>query len=148
MYSLSFTTASFKNEEDRLQKSYTTENIYRMCRFSGSSEKPRSYEEFLAGENATAGINGQIFYDSDSRILSERDVSALSKEQVRYAINEIYARHGYKFSDKELYDYYSKQEWYKPTDITAEEVMLIRNEANLADFKRQFSITDEIEKIY
>ncbi|MCR5673738.1 MAG: hypothetical protein K6F87_08515 [Lachnospiraceae bacterium] len=31
---------------------------------------------------------------------------------------------------------------------SAEEVMLIRNEANLADFKRQFSITDEIEKIY
>ncbi len=36
----------YTSEEDELQKGYVTECMYRMCGFSGSSQPPRSYEEY------------------------------------------------------------------------------------------------------
>ncbi|MCC8067202.1 MAG: Ig-like domain-containing protein [Clostridiales bacterium] len=38
------------SSEDYLEKSYVVENIYRMCSFSGSSYKARTYTQFLNGE--------------------------------------------------------------------------------------------------
>ena len=37
----------YRTEEERIQYAYVTENEYRMCGFSGSSQAARSYEEFL-----------------------------------------------------------------------------------------------------
>lgn len=37
----------YRTEEERIQYAYVTENEYRMCGFSGSSQTARSYEEFL-----------------------------------------------------------------------------------------------------
>lgn len=37
--------------EDKNQKWYYVECLYRMCEFSGSSRAPRTYEQYLKGEN-------------------------------------------------------------------------------------------------
>ena len=47
--------------------------------------------------------------------LTKKDVKGLSKDQCRYARNEIYARHGRKFTDKKLQDYFDNQSWYEGT---------------------------------
>lgn len=39
----------YTGSEDKLQKGYVTECIYRMCRFSGSTNLPRSYQEYKEG---------------------------------------------------------------------------------------------------
>ncbi len=36
----------YASEEDEMYKGYVTECMYRMCGFSGSSQPPRSYEEY------------------------------------------------------------------------------------------------------
>jgi len=56
-----------------------------------------------------------IFPNSDSERLTEEMVSSLSKSDIRLAINEIYARHGRKFSDKSLQEYFDKKGWYSGT---------------------------------
>lgn len=39
----------YTGSEDKLQKGYVTECIYRMCGFSGSTNRPRSYQEYKEG---------------------------------------------------------------------------------------------------
>lgn len=55
-----------------------------------------------------------IFSDSSTRYLTDNEVSSLSKEQLGYARNEIYARHGYVFKTEKYAQYFSSKSWYKP----------------------------------
>ncbi|MBJ8054802.1 YARHG domain-containing protein [Bacillus cereus] len=57
--------------------------------------------------------NGFIFPDSDIRKLTSADLTYLSKEQLKIARNEIYARHGHMFQTKDMQAYFSKQSWYR-----------------------------------
>ncbi len=56
-----------------------------------------------------------IFPDSDSRYLTRSDLSGLSKEELRLARNEIFARHGRIYDDENLNAYFSKRGWYHGT---------------------------------
>ena len=51
--------------------------------------------------------------DSASRYMTSEDLAPLSKEELRFARNEIFARHGRLFTDQELQDYFNAQSWYK-----------------------------------
>ena len=53
-----------------------------------------------------------ILPQSNERKLKKKDLRGLSKEELRLARNEIYARHGRMFSDQELQDYFDGQSWY------------------------------------
>ncbi len=55
-----------------------------------------------------------IFPDSDRRLLSEQDVSSLSKDDLRIARNEIFARRGRYFSAPDLTARFSRFAWYAP----------------------------------
>ena len=49
---------------------------------------------------------------SDSLYYITDELMALSKEELRLARNEIYARHGRKFESEDLNAYFSAQPWY------------------------------------
>lgn len=51
----------------------------------------------------------------DSRYLTEEDVLYWSEEQLRFARNEIYARHGRRFDDAALQEYFDSRSWYVGT---------------------------------
>ena len=55
-----------------------------------------------------------IFPDSDSRLLSEGDLSSLSKDDLRIARNEIFARRGRYFNAPDLTARFSRFAWYAP----------------------------------
>lgn len=56
-----------------------------------------------------------ILPDSDSRYLTDSDVRGLSANELMLARNEIYARHGRKFKDSELQNYFNSKSWYRGT---------------------------------
>ena len=58
---------------------------------------------------------GFIFPHSDKGLIGQWEVESLSDSELNYAINEIYARHGYIFRSAELVEYYSQCPWYTPT---------------------------------
>lgn len=60
---------------------------------------------------------GYIFPDSDSRLLGESDLKAMSTDELRVARNEIYARHGRFFKDVILVNYFSQFSWYQPRTL-------------------------------
>ncbi|MBR4719327.1 MAG: YARHG domain-containing protein [Lachnospiraceae bacterium] len=57
---------------------------------------------------------GYVLADSDTKVLDKSSLKNLSDEDLRLAINEIYARHGRKFKSSELQDYFNDKSWYTP----------------------------------
>lgn len=55
-----------------------------------------------------------IFPDSNSRYLSYEEVAAKGQQELVYARNEIFARHGRKFKSAELQAYFNSKSWYTP----------------------------------
>ncbi len=60
-----------------------------------------------------------IFYDSNTRYLTDAELSGLSAQELCYARNEIYARRGYIFASTELSDYFNAKNWYLGTATAA-----------------------------
>lgn len=56
-----------------------------------------------------------LIENSSSTYLSDSDICWMTPEQLRYAKNEIYARHGRKFDDAELQKWFDEQDWYNGT---------------------------------
>ncbi|MDY5498398.1 MAG: YARHG domain-containing protein [Anaerobutyricum sp.] len=55
-------------------------------------------------------ING-----SDSRYVTESDLSGLGSWELRCARNEIFSRHDRRFDNDELQNYFNSQAWYSGT---------------------------------
>ena len=53
-----------------------------------------------------------ILPNSSNKLITTNDLILLSAEELRIARNEIFARHGRKFSDQALQAYFDSQEWY------------------------------------
>lgn len=82
--------------------------------FTGTYE--RSIEQSLNEETASYDRHAEYFFhDSDSRYLTDQEVSVLSQEELRIAKNEIYARHGRIFTSDDLKEYFGAKSWYEGT---------------------------------
>ena len=77
---------------------------------------PKAYLHLKSGMINNNGLASEyIFWYSDKIRLQEEDISWLSKEELRAARNEIYARHGRKFDDPEIQERFNKCSWYQGT---------------------------------
>ena len=90
---------------------------------------------------AEEGVTGgdYILPESNSSYLTDADVSGLTLQQLNYAKNEIYARHGRKFDSKELQNYFGSKSWYNGTVNAADfkETVFNEYEKKNAEFLRQ-----------
>lgn len=59
-----------------------------------------------------------IFPDSNKVVEDSGDIEQLSDDDLRIAINEIYARHGYHFKSADLQEYFNSTRWYEDEGIT------------------------------
>lgn len=74
---------------------------------------------------------------SSTRLLTEADLGHLTHEQLCFARNEIYARHGREFTTKEVAEYFNRQSWYRatiPADQFSESKQLSSIERKNIDF--------------
>lgn len=74
-----------------------------------ASMEPIDAAEFYENEG---GISEYIFPFSDMFELYDYDLFGLTKEELRIARNEIYARHGRLFHDTKLQEYFDSCSWY------------------------------------
>lgn len=68
-----------------------------------------------SGGSSSSSNGDYVLPGSSSRYLSASEVKNLSGYQLMIARNEIYARHGRKFNDKDLQKYFNGKSWYKGT---------------------------------
>jgi hypothetical protein len=69
---------------------------------------------FVKNHSVAKRMPGEQFPETRSWIMSSWDVENWTPAQVRYAINEMYARHGADFLDKEIKRQFTAFEWYHP----------------------------------
>ncbi len=58
------------------------------------------------------GQPGIIFPFSSESLIDESIIENLTDDEIKYAINEIYARHGFIFQSADTVNYYNQYEWY------------------------------------
>ena len=83
-----------------------------------SNDNKKSSEQNSQSQKSTgnSGSNSDyILPQSSSQVLTNSDISGLSLQQLNYAKNEIYARHGRKFDSPELQNYFNSKSWYHGT---------------------------------
>lgn len=97
---------SYKHEDNVNEK---------LAAASETKKAEQENKEESSNENASEAENGMIFPDSSTAEINSEDLKKLSDEELRYAVNEIYARHGYIFKDDQLRTYYEQYDWYKET---------------------------------
>ncbi len=85
-----------------------------------------------SANNSDISIGYYIIPDSSSRYLTSSDIAGFSTEELKLARNEIYARHGRKFKNNDLQNYFNSQNWYTGT-IPADEF----SETLLNDFEKK-----------
>jgi hypothetical protein len=80
---------------------------------TSSSSSSKTTQETTISQNTTAPTERDfIFPDSETRRLTHEDLKDLPKWDLWIARNEIYARHGRQFSNKELQEYFNSKSWY------------------------------------
>ncbi|EDQ95683.1 YARHG domain-containing protein [Intestinibacter bartlettii] len=87
---------------------YTSKNEYNS--YTNNNEYNSYTRNNSSSSNKTGGYI--ISYSSDV-LLTSSDIQGLSKQQLRYARNEIYARHGRKFQSQDLRNYFNSKSWYR-----------------------------------
>ena len=67
-------------------------------------------------EDSQAAQTGDYFFrESDSRYLTDEELSRYSSSELELAKNEIYARHGRKFVTERIAEYFNSKSWYNGT---------------------------------
>lgn len=61
-----------------------------------------------------------VFSDSSSRRLSRDELIGLDESTLTIAINELFARHGRKFANQDLANYFNSKSWYNGTIAPAD----------------------------
>lgn len=79
-------------------------------------EEPPAEEEPEPEEAAEPESGGQWYFaDSAERLLTQDDIAGMTARDLKYARNEIYARHGRRFNSQELQSYFDSRDWYQGT---------------------------------
>lgn len=64
-------------------------------------------------DGSTATDSSYIFKNSSKQKLTRSDILSINKSLWPYARNEIYARHGYSFTESKYQKYFENKTWYK-----------------------------------
>lgn len=110
----------------------------------GSSDDSSASDNAEAAEVAMEDSNGYILPDSDSRKLKKSDLAGMTAQQLSYAKNEIYARHGRVFKSSELQDYFNEKDWYEENNDFKDED-LSKKEAENTEFIAAYQKDNDLE---
>ena len=89
---------------------------------TGSADEKSEMQDSQTTEDSQTVQNTEdyIFPNSSSVLLTDAEVSGISKDQLRIGRNEILARHGRRFNDQALQQYFDSKSWYNGTISTDE----------------------------
>jgi len=65
------------------------------------------------GEPESGAAGEYIFPESDTRLLTKEELEGMPADKLRYARNEIFARHGRLFDSAGLQEYFEEKDWYE-----------------------------------
>ena len=105
-------------EEEIVQGEIITETAEETSEVSESNTVPKTKPEPDTIENTDSTEEEEeeyVFSESSERFMEKKDLFGIDQETLRIGRNEIYARHGRKFSDTKLQEYFDSKQWYEGT---------------------------------
>lgn len=104
---------------------------------SGTLESADEEETTVVSTHTeNAAQDDYIFPNSDKEYITLEEADYKTNEELRIGRNEIYARHGRKFSDEKLQEYFDSKDWYHgtvaPEDFD-ESVLSLEEKNNVKD---------------
>ena len=112
------TQSPWPNEEISVSKEaliYVSKGAANEIHTTPRSNNKSDDSDSTSPSKASGSDDSYLLPDSDKKILSEDDLAAFDRETLNLALNEIFARHGYIFSDAKLKAYFTKKSWYHGT---------------------------------
>ena len=97
------------------------EEGYRRAKEDAYKEEEYRREKYPEDERSAPSDNNTYLFPSDRYYITEEDLRGLSQKTVALMRNEIYARHGYIFSNYEYHQYFSQKSWYYPNQEFTED---------------------------
>lgn len=79
------------------------------------TKKEETAKKTTTNKEKTTKKKQYIFPKSNKKLLTKKQILAISKRKRWIAKNEIYARHGRKFANIELQKYFKSKSWYHGT---------------------------------
>lgn len=79
---------------------------------------------------------GEFLFPSDSVLITDEELEKLDDKKIELIKNEIYARHGYIFTNQALKKYFESFSWYKPNDDYSPKLLNQTEKANLKIIKK------------
>lgn len=113
-----------------------------------SDETPEEQEIETEGTFSDKGSTEEIDYTnediekdaflfpSDSVLITEGELEKLDDKTVELIKNEIYARHGYIFTNRALKKYFESFNWYEPSEEYSPNLLNPTEKANLKTIKK------------
>ena len=77
-----------------------------------------------------------FLFPSDSVLITDEKLESLDDKTIELIKNEIYARHGYIFTDRALKKYFETFSWYKPNDDYSPKLLNQTEKANIKIIKK------------
>ncbi|MDD7731289.1 MAG: YARHG domain-containing protein [Ezakiella sp.] len=77
-----------------------------------------------------------FLFPSDSVLITEGELEKLDDKTVELIKNEIYARHGYIFTNRSLKKYFESFNWYEPSEEYSPNLLNPTEKANLKTIKK------------
>lgn len=125
-----------QNEDDLQEDNIQEDNTQEETQGDAVQEDETQDDETQDEDTQVEKDSTYILPDSNSRKLTRADLQGMSKEKLRLARNEIFARHGMIFGVPDLDAYFGEKSWYKPTysydDFYDKVEMSAIEEANVA----------------
>jgi hypothetical protein len=91
---------------------------------------------------ADRAMPGERFAQTRLRILAASEAQNWSGDDLQYALNEVFARHGRRFEDKKIAALFTKQSWYHPrADLSNQQIEESLSEVEVQNIMMLHSVT-------
>ena len=87
-----------------------------------------SPSQYTKNNSTAASGSADYLFNSDTEYITNEFLDMLSQKQVRFILNEIYARHGYIFKLEEYNQFFSSKSWYVPRYTSDKEAEIYFND--------------------
>ena len=81
--------------------------------------------------------------EASTRLLKTSDVENMTKDELSFMRNEIFARHGYCFAKKDLRQQFENEDWYVPNTVDIKGYLTDIEKKNIALIKRYEKYAEE-----
>jgi len=127
-------TQDLKEQEAKLQLQKSSLDSLAKLKDAELKKAKDDYDKAVEETNKGGKYQGKFPFTSTKEVKDE-DLKGLSDMDIKIMKNEILARHGFIFHDKEMKEYFSKQKWYSAKNQNVDKLLTPLEKQNIQNIE-------------